>query len=84
MRIVTFTGAPLSVEDVVDVPLGLAQAELGEDVPARMQASLDVVTSAIHGSHAVYGVNTGFGKRAKWRRANRAHASRSSTDHHDG
>ena len=67
MRIVTVTGDPLRGDDVVDVALGLAQAERGEDVPARMQASLDVVTSAIHGLHAVYGVNTGFGALADTR-----------------
>ena len=67
MRTVIVTGDPLTVEDVVDVALGVARAELGPDVPARMQASLDVVTSAIRGETAVYGVNTGFGALADTR-----------------
>src|SRR6266852_5701011 len=67
MRTVIVTGDPLTVDDVVDVALGRANAELGPDVPARMRASLDVVTSAIGGTHAVYGVNTGFGALADTR-----------------
>jgi histidine ammonia-lyase len=67
MRTVIITGDPLTVEDVVDVALGRASAELGPDVPARMRASREVVTSAIHGTHAVYGVNTGFGALADTR-----------------
>jgi histidine ammonia-lyase len=67
MRTVIVTGDPLTVDDVVDVALGRAKAELGRDVPARMRASLNVVTSAIGGTHAVYGVNTGFGALADTR-----------------
>ncbi len=67
MRTVIVSGDPLTVEDVVDVALGRAGAELGAEVPARMRASLDVVTSAIHDTHAVYGVNTGFGALADTR-----------------
>ncbi|HVB44399.1 MAG TPA: histidine ammonia-lyase [Streptosporangiaceae bacterium] len=67
MRTVLVSGDPLTVEDVVDVALGLATAELGPDVPARMQASLDVVNKAIGGDRAVYGVNTGFGALADTR-----------------
>jgi histidine ammonia-lyase len=61
MRTVIVSGEPLTVEDVVDVALGRACAELGPDVPGRMRASREVVTNAIKGPHAVYGVNTGFG-----------------------
>ncbi len=67
MRTVIVSGDPLTVEDVVDVALGRASAKLGPDVPARMRASLEVVRSAIHGTHAVYGVNTGFGALADTR-----------------
>jgi histidine ammonia-lyase len=67
MRTVIVSGDALSVEDVVDVAVGNATAELGPDVPARMQASLDVVTSAISGKSAIYGVNTGFGALADTR-----------------
>ncbi len=67
MRTVIVSGDPLTVEDVVDVALARAQARLGPDVPARMRASRDVVSAAIGGPHAVYGVNTGFGALADTR-----------------
>jgi histidine ammonia-lyase len=67
MRTVIVNGDALTVEDVVDVALGLATAELGPDVEARMQASRDVVTAALHGHRPVYGVNTGFGALADTR-----------------
>ena len=67
MRTVIVTGDPLTIDDVVDVALARAQVELGPDVPDRMRASRDVVTAAIHGTHAVYGVNTGFGALADTR-----------------
>ena len=67
MRTVIVSGDPLTVEDVVDVALGGARAELGPDVPARMRASRTVVTAAIAGDAPVYGVNTGFGALADTR-----------------
>ncbi|HUZ53661.1 MAG TPA: histidine ammonia-lyase [Streptosporangiaceae bacterium] len=67
MRTVIVSGDPLTIEDVVDVALARVQVELGPDVPARMRASRDVVTAAIHGTDAVYGVNTGFGALADTR-----------------
>ena len=67
MRTVIVSGDPLTVEDVVDVALARAQVELGPDVADRMRASRDVVTAAISGTHAVYGVNTGFGALADTR-----------------
>ena len=67
MRTVIVSGDPLTVEDVVDVAIGGARAELSPEVPTRMLASLNVVTSAIHETAAVYGVNTGFGALADTR-----------------
>ncbi len=61
MRTVIINGDALTIDDVVDVGLGIARAELGPDVPARMRASREVVAAAIAGDAAVYGVNTGFG-----------------------
>ncbi len=61
MRTVIVTGDALTIDDVVDVGLGTARAELGPGVPARMKPSRDVVAAAITGDAAVYGVNTGFG-----------------------
>ena len=67
MRTVIVSGEPLTVEDVVDVALGMANAELGAGVRDRMAASLDVVNKATKGTSAVYGVNTGFGALADTR-----------------
>src|SRR5215831_2577827 len=67
MRTVVVSGDALTVQDVVDVAIGAARAELGPDVPARMAASLEVVRAAIGGTTPVYGVNTGFGALADTR-----------------
>jgi histidine ammonia-lyase len=67
MRTVIVSGEPLTVEDVVDVALGRADAQLGPDVGERMRYSLEVVTAALSGPDAVYGVNTGFGALADTR-----------------
>ena len=61
MRTVIVTGDALTIDDVVDVALGAARAELGPDVSDRMRFSREVVTAALAGDAAVYGVNTGFG-----------------------
>jgi histidine ammonia-lyase len=61
MRTVIVTGDALTIDDVVDVALGAARAELGPGVPERMRFSREVVTAALAGDAAVYGVNTGFG-----------------------
>jgi len=71
MRTVIVSGEPLTVEDVVDVAIGTAKAELGPQVRSRMAASLNVVNAAIKGTAAVYGVNTGFGALADTRVAER-------------
>jgi histidine ammonia-lyase len=67
MRTVIINGDALTIDDVVDVALGAARAELGPGVPARMRASREVVAAAIAGEAAVYGVNTGFGALADTR-----------------
>jgi histidine ammonia-lyase len=61
MRTVIVTGDALSIDDVVDVALGAARAELGPGVEDRMRFSREVVAGALAGDAAVYGVNTGFG-----------------------
>ena len=48
MRTVIVTGDALTVQDVLDVALGQARAELGPDVPARMEASRAVVLCCDH------------------------------------
>src|SRR6476646_11990723 len=67
MRTVIVNGDALTIADVVDVATGAARAELGPDVPARMEASRAVVAAAIAGGGPVYGVNTGFGALADTR-----------------
>jgi histidine ammonia-lyase len=67
MRTVIVSGDPLTVQDVVDVAIGAANAELGPQVRSRMAASLNVVNAALKGTAAVYGVNTGFGALADTR-----------------
>jgi len=67
MRTVIVNGDALSVQDVIDVSRGEARAELGPDVPARMEPSREVVAAAIAGDAPVYGVNTGFGALADTR-----------------
>jgi histidine ammonia-lyase len=67
MRTVIVNGDALSVQDVIDVSRGEARAELGPDVPARMEPSREVVATATAGGAPVYGVNTGFGALADTR-----------------
>jgi histidine ammonia-lyase len=67
MRTVIVNGDALSVQDVIDVSRGEARAELGPDVPDRMETSRLVVLGAIAGDAPVYGVNTGFGALADTR-----------------
>jgi histidine ammonia-lyase len=67
MRTVIVNGDTLSVQDVIDVSRGDARAELGADVPARMEPSREVVAAATAGGAPVYGVNTGFGALADTR-----------------
>jgi histidine ammonia-lyase len=61
MREVVVDGGPLTVEDVVAVARGEAQARLGADVRDQMEPSRSVVLDALRGNAPVYGVNTGFG-----------------------
>jgi histidine ammonia-lyase len=61
MTDVVVDGGALTVEDVVAVALREAGARLGDEVPARMEASRSVVLKALRGGAPVYGVNTGFG-----------------------
>ena len=67
MRTVVVNGDALTVQDVIDVSRGEARAELGPDVPARMEPSREVVAAAIADDAPVYGVNTGFGALADTR-----------------
>ncbi len=61
MRTVSVTGDALTLADVVDVARGRATAELGPDVPSRMEPSRRVVADAVKRGAVVYGVTTGFG-----------------------
>ena len=59
-RTIALTGEDLSLDDVWEVAVGGAGAELAESARARMGAARELV-EAIHGEHT-YGVNTGFGR----------------------
>jgi histidine ammonia-lyase len=61
MRTVTVTGEALTLDDLVAVARGLARAELGPDVEARMERSRRVVADAVEQNKVMYGVTTGFG-----------------------
>jgi histidine ammonia-lyase len=67
MRTVVVSGDGLTVEDVVDVARGEANAELATSVTATMERSRTVIVDAVRGDAPVYGVNTGFGALADTR-----------------
>ena len=71
MRTVVVSGDGLTVEDVVDVARGEANAELAASVSASMERSRAVIVHAVRGDAPVYGVNTGFGALADTRVAER-------------
>ena len=71
MRTVVVSGDGLTVEDVVDVARGEADAELAASVIAIMEPSRAVIVGAVRGDAPVYGVNTGFGALADTRVAER-------------
>jgi histidine ammonia-lyase len=71
MRTVVVSGDGLTVEDVVDVARGEANAELAASVSATMERSRAVIVHAVRGDAPVYGVNTGFGALADTRVAER-------------
>jgi len=57
------TGDDLGIEDVWQVAVEGAHAELTNDARTKMRAARDVVEGAAHGVHEhTYGVNTGFGR----------------------
>ena len=61
MRTVVVTGDALSVEDLVDVAHGVARAQAGPDLAARMGRSHRVVAEAVAEGRVMYGITTGFG-----------------------
>lgn len=61
MRVLTFTGDALTVDDVVDVAYGRVRVQLGPDVGDRMAAAREAVVGAVARGEVAYGVTTGFG-----------------------
>ena len=55
MRTVIVNGDALTVQDVIDVSRGGARAELGPDVPARMETSREVVAAAAYVDDILHG-----------------------------
>jgi len=70
-RTLVVTGDALTIDDVLDVAHARAQAVLGPDVAARMEASRAVVTDAVAQNRVMYGITTGFGALANTRIAAR-------------
>jgi len=64
---VTIDGGPLTIEEVVAVASGRAEAVLHHDVRARMLPSRDIVEQAVAEDRTLYGVTTGFGALASQR-----------------
>jgi len=60
LRTIELTGKDLTLEDVWDVAVHGAEAQLTDAARARMRAARALLES-IHGEHT-YGVNTGFGR----------------------
>lgn len=57
------SGEPLSITPVAAISREerSCDIQLSENLPARMQASVDLVAKAVHQNQSVYGVTTGFG-----------------------
>ena len=59
----SISGQPLSIDPVAGISsrYGVSEIRLHEDLPARMQASVDLVAQAVQQNQSIYGVTTGFG-----------------------
>lgn len=64
---VMVTGDPLTIDQVIDVARGRANADLGSDVESRMESSRSVVERAVAENRVMYGITTGFGALANTR-----------------
>ncbi len=67
VRILTITGEPITIEDVLDVARQRATVELAASVADRMEPSRSVVERAVAQDQVMYGVTTGFGALANTR-----------------
>jgi histidine ammonia-lyase len=66
MRVVV-DGSPLTIDDVVAVASGRAQAVCGDDLDIRMAPARRLVEQVIADDATVYGITTGFGALANTR-----------------
>jgi histidine ammonia-lyase len=64
---VTIDGGPLTIDEVVAVAAGRAEAVLHHEVRARMLPARDIVEQAVTEDRTLYGVTTGFGALASKR-----------------
>ena len=60
MQVVTITGAPLTIGELVAVADG-AQLELSDEARSTIEASRAVIDRVLQGDYPVYGLNTGVG-----------------------
>lgn len=65
--VVTITGDPLTIDQVVAVADRVAMVEIGSGVAARMAPARQVVDDSLAAGDVVYGVTTGFGALASTR-----------------
>jgi len=65
--VVSITGDPLQIDDVIAVARGGAKAELGANVAERMAPARALVEKAVASDSIVYGITTGFGALASTR-----------------
>jgi histidine ammonia-lyase len=61
---IELTGGPLTLNQVRALAAGQARAVLAASAEARLKASRQVIEDALAEGHALYGVNTGFGRLA--------------------
>jgi len=64
LDVLTLDGAPLAIEDVRDVAIGVTKVALGDVARGRLRIAHEAVARVAAGEVAVYGVNTGFGSLA--------------------
>jgi histidine ammonia-lyase len=59
---ITLSGQPLTLQQIVDVAHGREQVVLAAEARARVEKARHVVEDIVRQGRTVYGVNTGFGK----------------------
>lgn len=61
MKPITVDGGPLTPQQVIDVALNGARAEVGQNLAERMHPARALVDRAVESGETIYGITTGFG-----------------------